>query len=514
MAEKRAAPKRFCGRRGGILNNHGNLKGRLADFAKLAATVGGATIVGKLFVKSGFPDTNIVVIYIFAVLLTARFTRGYLYGIMSSVISLLCFNYFFTAPYHTLAVNDPSYMITFCVMLITALITGAITAKEKMMTEEATQKGMESRTLYMLSGKLSDAADIESVIKAAAESLSALLKVNVGCAYVGNRAKPVYIQQVGDEQIHRNIDNAEELRIKLSDLRTEYMTDGENRIFPVNGQNGLLGVVTIDKKISSDELSLNKKLIHSMIDNISLALERIEITVERARDRQRMERERERANLLRAISHDLRTPLSGIMGSAEMLMDMTDKDDSRQKILKGIYRDADWLKSLVENILSLTRLQDGKILLHKENEALEEVIASAVAHIEKVYPDREIQVEIPDEFKTVPMDARLIEQVIANLLDNAVKHTLPSGKITVSVEYLANAVQVSVKDEGEGIAEEDIDNLFRIFYTSKTRPADVKKGIGLGLTICQTVVNAHGGTIIGRNRKDRKGAEFVFTLPM
>ena len=387
-------------------------------------------------------------------------------------------------------------------MLITALITGAITAKEKMMTEEATRKGMESRTLYMLSGKLSDAADIESVIKAAAESLSSLLKVNVGCAYVGNRAKPVYIQQVGDEQIHRNIDNAEDLRIKLSNLRTEYMTDGENRIFPVNGQNGLLGVVTIDKKISSDELSLNKKLIHSMIDNISLALERIEITIERARDRQRMERERERANLLRAISHDLRTPLSGIMG------------DCRQKILKGIYRDADWLKSLVENILSLTRLQDGKILLHKENEALEEVIASAVAHIEKVYPDREIQVEIPDEFKTVPMDARLIEQVIANLLDNAVKHTLPSGKITVSVEYLSNAVQVSVKDEGEGIAEEDIDNLFRIFYTSKTRPADVKKGIGLGLTICQTVVNAHGGTIIGRNRKDRKGAEFVFTLPM
>ena len=145
-----------------------------------------------------------------------------------------------------------------------------------------------------------------------------------------------------------------------------------------------MAVIMIDRKVSEEELSSNKKLIHSMIENISLALERIEITIERVRDRQRMERERERANLLRAISHDLRTPLSGIMGSAEMLMDMTEKDDNRQKLLKGIYQDADWLKSLVENILSLTRLQDGKILVHKEMEALEEVIACAVAHIEKI----------------------------------------------------------------------------------------------------------------------------------
>lgn len=284
-----------------------------------------ATLIGILFVKVGFPETNIVVIYIFAVLLVARFTKGYFYGILSSVVCLLCFNYFFTAPYRTLA------------------------------------------------------------------------------------------------------------------------------------------VIMIDRKVSEQEISSNKKLIHFMIENISLALERIEITIERVRDRQRMERERERANLLRAISHDLRTPLSGIMGSAEMLMDMTEKDDNRQKLLKGIYQDADWLKSLVENILSLTRLQDGKILVHKEMEALEEVIACAVAHIEKNYPDREIQVEIPEDFRMVPMDAKLIEQVI---------------------------------------------------YTSRTRAADVRKGIGLGLTICETVVNAHGGTITGRNREDGKGAEFIFTLPL
>ena len=496
------------------MDNHKKYVLWIIDIAKLLAVVCGATLLGIFFVKVGFPETNIVVIYIFAVLLVARFTKGYFYGILSSVVSLLCFNYFFTAPYHTLAVNDPSYMITFCIMLITALITSALTTKEKLMTMEATRKGMESQTLYMLSSKLSDAADIEAVIKIAAESMSRLLQVNVGCIYVGEQAEPIYIQQLEKEQLHRSVTDVDEIRRKFTNLRTEYLKNEENWTFPVNGQNRLLAVIMIDRKVSEEELSPNKKLIHSMIENISLALERIEITIERVRDRQRMERERERANLLRAISHDLRTPLSGIMGSAEMLMDMTEKDDNRQKLLKGIYQDADWLKSLVENILSLTRLQDGKILVHKEMEALEEVIACAVAHIEKNYPDREIQVEIPEDFRMVPMDAKLIEQIITNLLDNAVKHTTCEEAITVCVSYLPDKAQVTVKDEGEGIAKEDEGNLFQIFYTSKTRAADVRKGIGLGLTICETVVNAHGGTITGRNREDGKGAEFIFTLPL
>ena len=153
-------------------------------------------------------------------------------------------------------------------------------------------------------------------------------------------------------------------------------------------------------------------------------------------------------------------------------------------------------------------------MIHKEMEAIEEVIGCAVAHVERSFPDRVIQVEIPEEFRLVPMDARLMEQVIANLLDNAVKHTKPQETITVTARYTKDTAVVSVLDEGEGIAEADVPNLFKMFYTSKSRSADVKRGIGLGLTICETVVNAHGGTITGRNRTDRKGAEFLFTLPL
>lgn len=486
----------------------------LQSLLKLVVIVFAATVLGKVFTKLGFPETNIVVMYLLAVLLVARFTSGYQYGILSAVVSLLCYNYFFTEPYHTLAVNDPGYLITFSIMLTTSILTSALTTKEKLLTEEANERGKESQILYMLSSKLSDAADMEAVLKIAAESISHLLQVNVGCIYVGRQSEPIYIQQSGKEQIHRSVPDEEEIRNRYTNLRTEYLEEEEDYGYPVNGREHLLAVVKIDKTVNEEHLQEKKKLLHSIMENVSMAMDRIEVTIERVRDRESMERERERANLLRAISHDLRTPLSGIMGTSEMLMDMTDKEDGRQELLQGIYQDADWLKSLVENILSLTRLQDGKIVIHKEMEAIEEVIGCAVAHVERSFPDRVIQVKIPEEFRLVPMDAKLIEQVIANLLDNAVKHTKPQEVITVVARYTKDTAVVSVLDEGEGIAEADVPNLFKMSYTSKSRSADVKRGIGLGLTICETVVNAHGGTITGRNRTDRKGAEFLFTLPL
>lgn len=248
-------------------------------------------------------------------------------------------------------------------MLTTSILTSALTTKEKLLTKEANERGKESQILYMLSSKLSDASDIEAVLKIAAESISHLLQINVGCIYIGRQSAPIYIQQSGKEQIHRGLPDVEEIRKKYTDLRTEYLEEEDTYGYPVNGREHLLAVVKIDKTVNAEQLQEKKKLLHSIIENVSMAMERIEVTVERVRDRENMERERERANLLRAISHDLRTPLSGIMGTSEMLMDMTDKEDRRQELLQGIYQDADWLKSLVENILSLTRLQDGKIVI-------------------------------------------------------------------------------------------------------------------------------------------------------
>ena len=164
----------------------------IIDLLILVMVVCLTTFMGILFVKAGFPETNIVVIYILAVLLVARFTNGYIYGILASIVCLLCFNYFFTQPYHTLEVNDPSYMITFAIMLITAFITSALTTKEKLMTKEATRKGMENQILYQLSSRLSDAADIDEVIAIAASSMKELLQVNVGFISIRSKAKEIF----------------------------------------------------------------------------------------------------------------------------------------------------------------------------------------------------------------------------------------------------------------------------------------------------------------------------------
>ena len=236
-------------------------------------------------------------------------------------------------------------------------------------------------------------------------------------------------------------------------------------------------------------------------------------SAEVARVQEESERERYRGNLLRAISHDLRTPLSGIMGTCEMILDMSLPEDPRYTLTKGIWKDADWLHALVENILSLTRIEDGRLSLKKQPEAAEEIVGSALSHIEKRAPEREIAVSVPDEVLMVPMDAKLIEQVLVNLLDNAVKHTPPEREIAVVVTREDDKAVFRVRDRGEGIRPEDLPHIFERFYTVGKGGADAGRGVGLGLAICEAIVRAHGGEIAARNREGG-GAEFWFSLPL
>lgn len=175
---------------------------------------------------------------------------------------------------------------------------------------------------------------------------------------------------------------------------------------------------------------------------------------------------RYRSNLLRAISHDIRTPLSGIMGTAEILMGRTDRDDPRYDMATDVYNDAQWLHGLVENILNLTKLQDGKLTLDKQPEAVEEVVGAALMVMEKRLPDRNIHIEMPDNVVVAPMDAKLISQVLVNLLDNAAKHTAKDEEISVTVEAERDAVRITVADRGTGIAPKDLPHIFQSFYTT------------------------------------------------
>lgn len=197
-------------------------------------------------------------------------------------------------------------------------------------------------------------------------------------------------------------------------------------------------------------------------------------------------------------------------------MDMMGKNENEYELVSAIYNDADWLRSLVENILNLTRLQEGRLVLNKEYEALEEIIGSAIQHFSRRIPEFEIMIDMPEKIILIPLDAKLIMQVLINLLDNAMKHSKENKEIAIRVKEKEDGkfVEVFVIDNGEGIDPVDLPNVFQMFYTSNCRSADVKHGIGLGLSICETIVHAHGGTMKVENREGAKGAIFSFTLPM
>ncbi len=476
-----------------------------------------ATIIGGLFSYSNIPDTNVVVVYVFSVLLVARLTKGYLCGLLATIASIFLFNWFFTTPIYTLKVNDPTYFITFLIMTIISVITSTLTTKVKESAIEATEKETETEALYKLTKTLTKAEDktaIANVILKTVSSIFLCCPVLVFYEENGELEKE-YIHYKDGSLRSTPIENYDDLNKRLKNPKKSYYISSDYYDYPIYGKTKVFAVLRIPKeKAEIFDLS-QTRLLHSVIESASLALERLCSLQAQAKSHEEAVKEHYRGNLLRSISHDIRTPLSGIMGSGEILMNMTDKQDPRYEIAEGIYKDANWLYALVENILNLTKIQDGKLLLNKTNEAVEEVVGAAIMVVEKRAPEREISVLIPDALIMVPMDARLISQVIVNLLDNAVKHT-PMGneiRVEVSVDYEVKEVIFRVLDRGSGINENDLPNVFQMFYTTRGKSTDSQRGIGLGLAICQSIIEAHGGRITAQNRPGG-GAMFEFTLPM
>lgn len=237
------------------------------------------------------------------------------------------------------------------------------------------------------------------------------------------------------------------------------------------------------------------------------------LLVEREKLLMEAEKEKMRANLLRAVSHDLRTPLTGIIGaSSSYLENETDLSrEEKRELVQNIQSDADWLLHMVENLLSVTRINAQTANVTKSLESVEEVVSEAVIQIRKRLPEAEIKVSVPDEVLMIMMDAILIQQVIMNLLENAVIHARSTRPIELMVKREGEKISFHVVDYGVGIREERLSTLFDGSTYDPNNLVDGSRGMGIGLSICKTIVLAHGGTIAARNHA--QGAEFYFTLP-
>ena len=258
---------------------------------------------------------------------------------------------------------------------------------------------------------------------------------------------------------------------------------------------------------------INQKQKDAMLREIQLTKEKEDILQAKNELIIKNKQEEMRSTLLRAISHDLRTPLTGISGFAEILLKNSNilSEDKKQHIYSDIYDDSIWLLNLVENLLSITRFDREEITIKKETEFVADVISEALSHLGRKKDDFNVKTDIEDEALCAKMDGKLIAQVIFNLVDNAMKYSPVKTSVTVSAKAVGRYIEISVADEGNGIKDEDKKKIFDMFYTVNNSIADGRRGLGLGLALCKAVVSAHGGVIEIKDNKP-KGTIFSFKL--
>lgn len=264
---------------------------------------------------------------------------------------------------------------------------------------------------------------------------------------------------------------------------------------------------TIPENMVSAVIMLSITIISSTLTTKIRNIEKLRVETEK---------EKMRANLLRSVSHDLRTPLTTIYGSSSVIVEQYDSLNEEQikQLIMGIQEDSQWLIGMVENLLSITKIDGSKVKLIKKQTVLEELIDSVLIRFKKRYPKQAISVEIPDEFIMIPMDALLIEQVIGNLLENAMLHATGMTKIWLKVFREKDNVIFQVIDDGCGIPKERMNNIFTGYYEKREVPADSKKrNMGIGLSVCASIIKAHEGSITVKNLEP-KGCCFQFTLKM
>ena len=494
------------------------------DLVKTVLILALCTGVGFLLSAAGLSLTNVVLIYILGVLAVALFTYGYIYSLLYSLFSVLIFNFFFTEPYYSLQ-SSPDYFATFAVMFAAAILSSSLTNRIKTQSVLTANKAYQTEVLLSTSQLLQKAEDRNAILNVMLRQLSRLLEHSV--LYYdqtnGTLAETPVLNEIEGDSGFDQVDLAGERETAQWVCRNGKHAGRSTRRWPqarclymaIRSENRVWAVVGIraDNLPSIDEY--RKNLMISILDECALAIEKDHMTREKQRMEESARQEALRANLLRAISHDLRTPLTSISGNAAILLeDFGDLDESRKKALyASIYDDAIWLNGLVENLLTITRTENGTMKLNLQSEMVSDAIEEALRHLDRNASRRKIVTDLKDDLLMARMDSALIVQVLINLINNAVKYTPENARITIGAKAEGEMAVLWVEDEGQGIPEGDEDKVFQMFYTGVKRSPDSRRGIGLGLALCRSIVQAHGGEIRMENVQPH-GAKFWFTLPI
>lgn len=470
------------------------------DFAISLICVFVATLLTEVMQYLHFGEQNLMLVYIFFILLVARLTSGYFWSALSSILSVLAFNCFFVEPLYSLTVYKQGYPITLVIMLIVALMISNLMVRLKKQAVHAREKEQQMEILYELNKQFVLAEDQQQIVELSATYLGRLLDREV--IFFDKHA--IKLSQYTPKDAPFLLDHPEEAAVaywtaknqKDSGYGTDTLSGAKGFYLPIVANGKTLAVLGIRRSrgLPIEDSQLN--YLRLVLTQLAVILEQTELKNEKEQIELENEREKVRSNLLRAISHDLRTPLTAISGIAETLLQTDEelKQATRQKLLTDIQTESQWLIRMVENLLSITRINMDTMQVKKTTEPIEEIIEAVYEHVTKVYPDKELLVHLPTAVLFVEVDPILIEQAMFNLVENAFRHGSTQGQVEVSVFQEGQQVICEVKNDGE-ISLKQYEKIQMNLSNEEEVPIDSKNGLGIGLSIVKTIIHAHNGKL-------------------
>jgi len=461
-----------------------------------------------------FDNSNLIMVYLLGVCFVAvRYGRGP--SLLAACLSVAAFDFFFVPPYLTFAVHDTQHLVTFAVMLLVGFLISTLAVRVRDQAEAARRREQRTQVLYSVSRELAGLRMPEEIARIMSRHLTEVLRGPAVLLLPGPDgtlvSSPPEVPAITTDAREASVARWVFDHGQTAGQGTDTLPGAAAMFVPLRSGERTLGVLGLRPDESLRPLSPdNVDLVETVAAQAGASLDRARLAAEGEEARVAVERERMRSTLLSSVSHDLRTPLAAITGAASgLLQTPAPEAPARRELEETIYEEAERLNRLVANLLDMTRLESGTVPIKREWHSVEEVVGSALGRLEEGLAGRRVETEMPRDLPLVPMDAVLVEQVLVNLLENAVKYTDPGTALRVAARREDGGVGIEVADEGPGLQPGDEERVFEKFY----RGSSGARGFGLGLAICRAIVTAHGGRIWAENRAPR-GVAFRFTLPI
>lgn len=459
-----------------------------------------------------FDLSNVIMVFLLTVVgISIQWGRGP--GAWAAALSVLLFDFFFVPPKFSFAVSDVQYLFTFTLMLFVALVIGQLTAKLKNEVLIAQLRERRAEALAELSKELSAALTAEQVIEIALRHLSEIFHT-AAAVFLPDRNNILHSVSQFSQQL--TLDNTIAQWVydhqEAAGFGTQTLSAAKAHYLPLKAPMRTRGVLVLAaEKIDLFTQPENQRLLDTFAAQTALALERVHYVEVAQEALVSMEGEKLRNALLSAISHDLRTPLTVLVGLASTLVDQNPSETTRKELALAIQTEAQQMNELVTNLLDMVRLQTGGVKLKIDWQSMEEIVGSACAQSTRLLAQHKLTVSIPAHLPLCECDPILIQRVIINLLDNAVKFTPLGSAISIRVSAAEASMMIMVEDNGPGLPPGQEKKLFDKFTRGEVESN--KPGVGLGLALCKAIIEAHKGRIFAENSA-HGGARFIISLPL